>query len=89
MASTDTFQLHATTGVLTVKSGATIDFEQEEDRAKFVAIRTEELPITRTGHPMQIEGLAKQYTTEPMDIPKVHSNTWGNQWQAGRLKDAH
>ena len=28
LASTDTFQLHATTGVLTVKSGATIDFEQ-------------------------------------------------------------
>lgn len=30
-----------------------------------------------------MEGLAKRYTTDPMDILQAHTNTWGKQWKAG------
>lgn len=34
-----------------------------------------------------MEGLAKRYTTDPMDILQAHTNTWGKQWKAGIVED--
>ena len=56
------------------KNTAAVHFKDYEGRVKALELNN---TMIQSGGVINVEGLAKRYTTDPMDILQAHSNTLG------------
>ena len=70
------------------KGSAAIRFDDDDGRGRVLLMHNKKVDADGDcpNLTLQVEGLPKRFTTEPMEILQAHTDIWSKEWKAGQVE---